>query len=150
MADTAHVLRVSRVSAGPMIHLDLLSALRNTVLGLPKGIHEDIDGALGGDLGIAVKYRHPQHHRRAATFLLLLLERRQRRLLPLLILRVLVAASHRRHRTEQFIDSTVETRILICSRRCHIRTPNRATEFQEVAPGSRVSENSNQRTFALT
>lgn len=100
MADTAHVLRVSRVSAGPMIHLDLLSALRNTVLGLPKGIHEDIDGALGGDLGIAVKYRHPQHHRRAATFLLLLLERRQRRPLPLQ-LRTPVRVGRRRLRVRR-------------------------------------------------
>ena len=100
MADTADVLRVGRVSAGPVVHPDLLGAVSDAVLGLPEGVHEDVDGALGGDLGIAVKYRHPQHHRRAATFLLLLLERRQRRPLPLQ-LRTPVRVGRRRLRVRR-------------------------------------------------
>lgn len=58
MADPSHVLRVGRVPQRPVVHLDLGPLL----LGLPNRVHQDVDGALGGHLGVAVEHGHAHHH----------------------------------------------------------------------------------------
>lgn len=56
--DAGDVFRVGGIAQGPVVHGDLYVLL----LSLPYRIHEDVDGALGGCLGVAVEHRDSQHY----------------------------------------------------------------------------------------
>ena len=62
MADTPNVLRVGGVPQRPMVHLDLVGFRGvDELLGAPEGVHKNIDGALSGDLSVAVEHGDAEH-----------------------------------------------------------------------------------------
>lgn len=69
LTNTADILGVGRVPDGPVVHLHLGLA----VLRLPKSVHEDIGGTLGGGLCVSVQDRHAEDKAEALAARLLVL-----------------------------------------------------------------------------